>query len=238
MADRRDGTTRLQEVTRMLADLRDGATVRVAGRPVKVQQPIDVEVKVAQSLASGELQIALSWPLESDDAPPLVGVLGGSKSDFPVLDKAVTILTHLGVPTELLVVSAHRTPDRLFRYAEEASARGIEVMIAGAGGAAHLPGMLAAKTHLPVIGVPIPTEQLRGLDSLFSIVQMPRGIPVATVAIGGAENAGLLAAQILAGRYPLIRERLKRFRAEQTRLVMDSSPEPASKSKRKKTDRP
>ena len=152
-------------------------------------------------------------------SPILVGVLGGSKSDFPVLEKAVTLLNQLGVPNELLVVSAHRTPDRLFAYAEQASARGVEVIIAGAGGAAHLPGMLAAKTHLPVIGVPIPTEALGGLDSLLSIVQMPRGIPVATVAIGGAENAGLLAVQILAGRYPAIRRRLLAFRAEQTKGV-------------------
>ena len=153
---------------------------------------------------------------------PLVGVLGGSKSDFPILEKAVTLLTELGIPNELLVVSAHRTPDRLFAYAEQASARGIEVIIAGAGGAAHLPGMLAAKTHLPVIGVPIPTESLRGLDSLLSMVQMPRGIPVATVAIGGAENAGLLAAQILAGRYPEIAMRVKAFRKTQTNGVLRS----------------
>lgn len=155
-------------------------------------------------------------------AQPLVGVLGGSKSDFPILEKAVAVLTELGVPNELLVVSAHRTPDRLFAYAELAPARGIEVIIAGAGGAAHLPGMLAAKTHLPVIGVPIPTENLRGLDSLLSIVQMPRGIPVATVAIGGADNAGLLAAQILAGRYPAIAARVKSFRKTQTDSVLRS----------------
>ncbi len=153
---------------------------------------------------------------------PLVGVLGGSKSDFPILEKAVAVLTELEVPTELMVVSAHRTPDRLFAYAEQASARGIEVIIAGAGGAAHLPGMLAAKTHLPVIGIPIPTENLRGLDSLLSIVQMPKGIPVATVAIGGAENAGLLAAQILAGRYPEIEARVKAFRKMQTDGVLHS----------------
>ncbi|MGH7166009.1 MAG: 5-(carboxyamino)imidazole ribonucleotide mutase [Nitrospiraceae bacterium] len=151
---------------------------------------------------------------------PLVGVLGGSKSDFPVLQKTVAVLTQLGVPCELLVVSAHRTPDRLFEYAERAAARGIQVIVAGAGGAAHLPGMLAAKTHLPVIGVPIPTESLKGLDSLLSIVQMPRGVPVATVAIGGAENAGVLAAQILAGRYRGIRDRLLQFRAKQTRAVL------------------
>jgi len=153
---------------------------------------------------------------------PLVGILGGSKSDFPVLEKAVAVLSELGVPHELLVVSAHRTPDRLFTYAEQAAGRGIEVIIAGAGGAAHLPGMLAAKTHLPVIGVPIPTENLRGLDSLLSIVQMPRGIPVATVAIGGAENAGLLAAQILAGRYSDIAVQVKNFRKTQTDSVLNS----------------
>ncbi|MGE3154718.1 MAG: 5-(carboxyamino)imidazole ribonucleotide mutase [Nitrospiraceae bacterium] len=155
---------------------------------------------------------------------PLVGVLGGSKSDFPILEKAVAMLTQLGIANELLVVSAHRTPDRLFAYAEQAVGRGIEVIIAGAGGAAHLPGMLAAKTHLPVIGVPIPTEHLKGLDSLLSIVQMPRGVPVATVAIGGAENAGLLAAQILAGRHDSIRKRLLQFRKEQTDRVAAEQP--------------
>src|SRR4026207_637828 len=158
----------------------------------------------------------------TDRLHPLVGVLGGSKSDFPILEKAAAILTELGIPHELMVVSAHRTPDRLFAYAEQAPARGIEVIIAGAGGAAHLPGMLAAKTHLPVIGVPIPTENLRGLDSLLSIVQMPRGIPVATVAIGGAENAGLPAAQALAGRPPEIAEPAKARCTTQTRTVLQS----------------
>jgi phosphoribosylaminoimidazole carboxylase PurE protein len=151
----------------------------------------------------------------------LVGVVGGSKSDFPILEKAVALLDELGIPNELLVVSAHRTPDRLFAYAEQAPARGVQVIIAGAGGAAHLPGMLAAKTHLPIIGVPIPTENLRGFDSLLSIVQMPRGIPVATVAIGGAENAALLAVQILALSDEGIRERLLQFRQSQTQAVLD-----------------
>ncbi len=159
---------------------------------------------------------------------PLVGVVGGSKTDLPILEKSVAVLTQLGVPCELRVVSAHRTPDRLFDYAERAAERGIEVIIAGAGGAAHLPGMLAAKTHLPVIGVPMPTEHLRGLDSLLSIVQMPRGVPVATVAIGGAENAGLLAAQILANHNSFIRARIKDFRARQTRAAVESSPEHGS----------
>ncbi|MBA5875368.1 MAG: 5-(carboxyamino)imidazole ribonucleotide mutase [Nitrospira sp. CR1.2] len=151
-----------------------------------------------------------------------VGVLGGSTSDFPILEKAVAMLTELGIPSELLVVSAHRTPDRLFAYAEQAVERGIQVIIAGAGGAAHLPGMLAAKTPLPVIGVPIPTEHLRGVDSLLSIVQMPRGIPVATVAIGGAENAAILAAQILGLQSPSIRQRVEAFRTAQTQRVLDS----------------
>lgn len=152
---------------------------------------------------------------------PLVGVVGGSRSDFPVLERAVAVLAELGVPAELRVVSAHRTPDWLFRYAEAASARGLRVIIAGAGGAAHLPGMLAAKTQLPVIGVPIPTQHLGGLDSLLSIVQMPRGIPVATVAIGNAENAALLAAAILALGEPALAERLAGYRARQTAAVLE-----------------
>ena len=166
---------------------------------------------------------------------PRVSIIGGSTTDMPILGKAAAVLDRLGVPHEVLVVSAHRTPDRLFTYAEQAADRGIEIIIAGAGGAAHLPGMVAAKTHLPVIGVPIPTEHLRGLDSLLSIVQMPRGIPVATVAIGGAENAGLLAAQILAGRNSVIRARIKQYRAVQTRDAIDSSPAPLPT--RKKTGR-
>jgi 5-(carboxyamino)imidazole ribonucleotide mutase len=152
---------------------------------------------------------------------PLVGIVGGSRSDFPVLEKAVAVLEELGVMSELRVVSAHRTPDLLFRYAETAPGRGLRVIIAGAGGAAHLPGMLAAKTNLPVIGVPIPTQHLGGLDSLLSIVQMPRGIPVATVAIGGAENAALLAAEILALSDAALAERLAAWRSAQTAGVLD-----------------
>jgi 5-(carboxyamino)imidazole ribonucleotide mutase len=150
-----------------------------------------------------------------------VGVVGGSRSDFPVLEDAVAVLAELGVEAELRVVSAHRTPDHLFRYAEKAAARGIRVIIAGAGGAAHLPGMLAAKTTLPVIGVPIPTQHLGGLDSLLSIVQMPRGIPVATVAIGNATNAGLLAAAILALGDEALAGRLANWRSRQTAAVLD-----------------
>jgi len=159
---------------------------------------------------------------------PLVGVVAGSRSDFPTLESAVAVLDELGVASELRVVSAHRTPDHLFRYAEEAAGRGIRVIVAGAGGAAHLPGMLAAKTTLPVIGVPIPTQHLGGLDSLLSIVQMPRGIPVATVAIGNAMNAGLLAAEILALSDPALAERLAAWRARQTQAVLDDPSNDAS----------
>jgi phosphoribosylaminoimidazole carboxylase PurE protein len=152
---------------------------------------------------------------------PVVGIVGGSRSDFPTLEAAVAVLSELGVRSELRVVSAHRTPDALFRYAEDAQGRAIRVIIAGAGGAAHLPGMLAAKTILPVIGVPIPTQHLGGLDSLLSIVQMPRGVPVATVGIGNAMNAGLLAAAILALSDAPLAERLAAWRARQTQAVLD-----------------
>ena len=160
----------------------------------------------------------MSWDIQG---PPTVGVVGGSRSDFPVLEKACAVLMELEIASEMRVVSAHRTPDHLFRYAEEAAGRGIRVIIAGAGGAAHLPGMLAAKTLLPVIGVPIPTQHLGGMDSLLSIVQMPRGIPVATVAIGNATNAGLLAAEILALSDEPLAARLAAWRAAQTQGVMD-----------------
>ena len=160
----------------------------------------------------------MSWDIAG---PPKVGVVGGSRSDFPVLEQACAVLMELEIPSELRVVSAHRTPDHLFRYADEAAGRGIRVIVAGAGGAAHLPGMIAAKTLLPVIGVPIPTQHLGGMDSLLSIVQMPRGIPVATVAIGNADNAALLAAQILALGDARLGERVAARRAAQTASVLE-----------------
>lgn len=139
---------------------------------------------------------------------PLVGIIMGSKSDFPVMQKAAEVLKDLGIPYEISIKSAHRTPDEMFKYAEEARERGIEVIIAGAGGAAHLPGMTASKTPLPVIGVPVQTTALNGLDSLLSIVQMPAGIPVATVAIGNAANAGILAARMLGIKYPDVQQKV------------------------------
>lgn len=161
---------------------------------------------------------------------PLVGVIMGSRSDWDVMRHAADTLLSLDIPHECEVVSAHRTPDKLFEYASSAAGRGLEVIIAGAGGAAHLPGMCAAKTHLPVLGVPVAHEAsfFRGQDALLSIVQMPAGIPVGTLAIGkaGATNAALLAASILANKYPAVREKLLAFRAKQTQDVMEK-PDPS-----------
>jgi 5-(carboxyamino)imidazole ribonucleotide mutase len=156
-------------------------------------------------------------------ASPLVGIVMGSDSDWEVLQQAARRLTEFGVTFEARVVSAHRTPDLLFRYAEEAAGRGLQCIIAGAGGAAHLPGMLAAKTTLPVLGVPVPSKHLQGLDSLLSIVQMPAGIPVPTFAIGaaGAQNAALCAVSILALHDRKLAQRLEQFRRDQTQRVLD-----------------
>lgn len=153
---------------------------------------------------------------------PLVGIVMGSDSDWEVMQHASRRLAEFDVPHESRVVSAHRTPDLLFRYAEEARGRGLRCIIAGAGGAAHLPGMLAAKTTLPILGVPVPSIQLQGLDSLLSIVQMPAGVPVATFAIGpaGAHNAGLFAVALLAATDPAVARRLDAFRAAQTDRVL------------------
>src|SRR5688500_5088776 len=158
----------------------------------------------------------------------LVGIMMGSKSDWETLQPAADTLRKLGVAYETRVVSAHRTSDLLFEYASSARTRGLEVIIAGAGGAAHLPGMTAAKTSLPVLGVPVQSRMLSGVDSLLSIVQMPAGIPVGTLAIGaaGATNAALLAAAILANKYEPVREALDRFRAEQTATVL-ANPDPS-----------
>jgi 5-(carboxyamino)imidazole ribonucleotide mutase len=174
--------------------------------------------------------------MSENGAAARVGIVCGSRSDFPVMEKAVELLGRLEVPCELRAISAHRAPDLLLRFVGGAEERGIRVFIAGAGGAAHLAGVVAAKTIRPVIGVPIPTQVGGGLDSLLSIVQMPRGIPVATVAVGGAENAALLAAEILAISDPALAARLQSFRDEQTRSIEDdesnadlaAAPQPAA----------
>ena len=168
----------------------------------------------------------------SDVRAPVVGLIMGSTSDWETLHHAAQMLDRLGIPFEKRVVSAHRTPDLLFEYASSAQSRGLRVIIAGAGGAAHLPGMCAAKTSLPVLGVPVESKILRGVDSLLSIVQMPSGIPVATFAIGqaGAANAALFAAAILSTTDPAIDKKLKEFRADQTQAVLsaklDQEPSP------------
>ena len=156
---------------------------------------------------------------------PLVGIIMGSQSDWATLEHTANMLKQLGVPFEAEVVSAHRTPDRLFEYAETARERGIQVIIAGAGGAAHLPGMVASHTILPVIGVPVQSRALQGLDSLLSIVQMPGGVPVGTMAIGkaGAINAALFAVRILASSRPDLREKLQAFHDEQTQKVLQET---------------
>jgi 5-(carboxyamino)imidazole ribonucleotide mutase len=166
-------------------------------------------------------------PKKRGDARPLVGVIMGSRSDWETMTHAVATLEVLGVPYEVRIISAHRTPDLLFEYADSAARRGLGVIIAAAGGAAHLPGMTAAKTPLPVLGVPVESRTLNGLDSLLSIVQMPAGVPVGTLAIGraGAINAALLAASILGTKLPRVREAVERFRTRQTRAVLDA-PDP------------
>ena len=158
---------------------------------------------------------------------PLVGIIMGSKSDWSTLEHCVETLDMLGVPYEAEVVSAHRTPDKLYQYAEQAEERGLQVIVAGAGGAAHLPGMVAAKTSLPVLGVPVKSSTLNGIDSLLSIVQMPAGIPVGTLAIGkaGATNAALMAASILGNQYPEIKDALNTWRKAQTDTVL-ANPDP------------
>lgn len=156
-------------------------------------------------------------------AAPLVGVIMGSDSDFSVMGDAVQVLRDFGIAHEVEVVSAHRTPDKMVTYAREAAGRGLKVIIAGAGGAAHLPGMVASMTTLPVVGVPVPLAKLDGMDSLLSIVQMPGGIPVATVSIGGAKNAGLLAARILGASDPEVAQQLADYAQELTDMVEEKN---------------
>ncbi len=152
---------------------------------------------------------------------PLVGIIMGSDSDLPTMQAAIAICEEFSVPTEVAIVSAHRTPERMVEYAQTAHDRGLKVIIAGAGGAAHLPGMVAALTPLPVIGVPVQTKTLQGVDSLYSIVQMPGGIPVATVAIGNAKNAGLLAVQMLASHDPALLLKVQQYRQSLKTMVLD-----------------
>ena len=160
--------------------------------------------------------------MDEEISGPLVSIVMGSKSDLPLMQASMDILSILKVPYEMDIVSAHRTPKKMYSYAQEVESRGVRVVIAGAGGAAHLPGMIAAMTILPVVGVPIPATKFEGLDSLLSIVQMPAGVPVATVAIGNAENAGLLAAQILASSHPRFAAAIRAYK-EKLESKVDAS---------------
>ena len=155
------------------------------------------------------------------ETTPLIGIIMGSDSDLPTMEAAIAVCEEFGVSYEVKIVSAHRTPERMVNYAQTADTRGLKVIIAGAGGAAHLPGMVASLTPLPVLGVPVPTRNLQGIDSLYSIVQMPRGIPVATVAIGNAQNAGLLAIQILGSHNRELLQKVKEYRQKLAQMVLD-----------------
>ena len=185
-------------------------------------------LKIFQISATRDKLVSLMAAKSAKPLCPLVGIIMGSTSDWETMEHAANTLKDLGVSYETRVVSAHRTPDLLFSYASEAESRGVEVIIAGAGGAAHLPGMTASKTVLPVFGVPVESKALKGLDSLLSMVQMPGGIPVGTLAVGkaGAINAALLAAASLGNKYPEIREALRKFRSAQTKKVL-AAPDPA-----------
>jgi 5-(carboxyamino)imidazole ribonucleotide mutase len=187
-----------------------------------------MQKKISNSKTASDQDAAHATSANVANGQPLVGIIMGSSSDWETMEHAVKTLKDLGVPHETRVVSAHRTPDLLFEYASTAERRGLEVLIAGAGGAAHLPGMTASKTVLPVLGVPVESKALKGLDSLLSIAQMPGGIPVGTLAIGkaGAINSALLAAAILGAKHPAIREALRKFREEQTERVL-ANPDPS-----------
>lgn len=207
---------------------RENQTPVVSGGQIEPHTPVS-NVSIGDSVYRVVTSKRAAAPTQNFLTPnhPLVGVIMGSKSDWETMQHTVETLDKLAVAYEVKVVSAHRTPDLLFQFAASAQSRGLEVIIAGAGGAAHLPGMCAAKTTLPVLGVPIESKTLKGIDSLLSIVQMPAGVPVGTLAIGraGAINAALLATAILANKYPHFRETLDNFRTEQTQSVLDN-PDP------------
>jgi 5-(carboxyamino)imidazole ribonucleotide mutase len=185
----------------------------------------NLEIRYQDFFRASDFGFAPCWPCSCYDPTIMIAIIMGSKSDWETMRHAAEMLDQLGVAYEKRIVSAHRTPDLLFEYASTAESRGVRVIIAGAGGAAHLPGMCASKTTLPVLGVPVQSKALNGLDSLLSIVQMPAGIPVGTLAIGeaGAKNAAIFAAQIVALNDSLLSERLKDFRARQTQAVLDTS---------------
>ena len=213
-------TDAIKELEGILVSLRNTGTCRVNGHDLRPGDAVNLEIEAEVNEEGGELEFEIGWTNQQPAEHTHVSILTGSHSDLPVIRTAAYVLDGLGVANELRVLSAHRTPRELLAYLAEADERGVEVFIAAAGGAAHLAGVVAAHVTAPVIGVPVPSTTLQGLDSLLSIVQMPKGVPVATVAIGGAENAALLAAQMLSLKYPVLRERLVEYRARQAQAVL------------------
>ncbi len=213
----------IEELTGILQSLRDTGACRINGQDLTISDTVTLEVEAEADEEHGEIEFEITWAGAGSSKRPNVSILMGSRGDLPVVQKAADVLTELGVVSELRVLSAHQTPRELLNYLADADERGVEVFIAAAGGAAHLAGVVAANVAGPVIGLPIPSANLQGLDSLLSIVQMPKGVPVATVAIGGAENAGLLAAQMLSLKYPALKERLIEYRDQQAQAVLRAS---------------
>jgi 5-(carboxyamino)imidazole ribonucleotide mutase len=218
----------IDEIISTLMSLKTTGSARIGGVEVTLPDRVDVEAEIEVADGAGELEFELKWPASGHASSPLVAILCGSASDLPLLEKSRSVLSDLDVPHEVRVLSAHRTPAELLEYVGSAKDRGIEVFIAAAGGAAHLAGVVAAHTTAPVIGLPVPSQHLSGLDSLLSIVQMPKGVPVASVAIGGAENAAILAVQILALKYPELSERLGDLRTKQAKAVLGEAPSGAA----------
>lgn len=225
------------QLVELAGRLRAGQSVAIGGAEAKLPERVSLEAELEVTDGKGELELEIEWPVEALGATPLVGILTGSPNDLEVVLGARDALATLGVPCEVRVLSAHRTPDETVAYVKAAEGRGIEVLIACAGMANHLAGVVAANTALPVIGVPLASGKLGGFDALLSTVQMPPGVPVATVAVDGAKNAGILAARILALKYPELRTRLDEVsvaeRARYDRARVDAEVRAAAEPKAK-----
>jgi 5-(carboxyamino)imidazole ribonucleotide mutase len=202
----------LEEIKGIVTSLTETRTVSLGDKSVTIPEQVRMELELETKEDKGELEIELKWEDSDFKEVPVVSVLMGSKTDLAIMEEAAAVFREAGIHYELQVLSAHRSPERVMEYAKSASERGIEVIIAGAGMAAHLAGLIAANTYLPVIGVPLKSDILGGIDALLSTVQMPKGIPVATVAIDGAKNAAYLALAILARKYPAIEDKIKAIR--------------------------
>lgn len=204
----------LEEIKKIVASLEDQKVISLGDKSASLPDEVTLELELETGENGGELELELKWKGGEKRERPLVGILMGSKNDRVIMEEAASVLKEIGVPFDIQVLSAHKLPDKVMEYARKASEKGIEVIIAGAGMAAHLAGMVTANTHLPVIGVPLKSGALGGIDALLSTVQMPNGVPVATVAINGAKNAAYLALEILALKYQEIDGKLKKMREE------------------------